>query len=950
MDGLPLLERERQLTRLSALLAAARSGQPALAVVEGSAGAGKSAVLGALKARAREQGFMVLRATALELERDYPFGVVRQLFEPTIQRLGAAARQQLFAGTAALAEPLLAGREALSGPQLADPGFALLHSLYWVLVGLTDLAPIALVVDDVQWADVLSLRFLAFALKRAEDLPLLVAAAHRPQPAAERSGALAEVLGGHASVIDVPPLSRTAIASVISSSVGRPLSEDVIDEAERLTNGNPLYVRELADSLVSAAHADSVDWPEMLRAAAPAAVGHRVHGTLARLDPVARAVAAAAAILGERVPLHRVATLADVEYTEASGAADALARAHIFVVGEPLQFRHPLVRDAVLASIEPRARALAQGRAARLLLAEGEPPERASVHLLQTDPAGDTLVVETLRIAARRAVAESAPELAINILRRALREPPSGPERFVVLKELAMAEASVGDQNALQHYHEAFGGAESLEELADGAVRYAMLLGAGGEADKAVALVDRVLPSIRDRERRLMVQAELSTLALSWEMPGASERLIKATADLQGDTPGERLLLGLRATDATNNGAMTVIDGLGLVRAALGNGWLLAELGPDSPTYLTLLGALQRMEDAAAAEREAAAAVVEARRRGAGFGFAVTSSLLAARYWVRGDLIAAEAEARTAVDVATQMGWLVGFPLPLGILIEVLTERGELQEADRLLEKHGLNGPLPKAYILTDFIGARGRLRLAQGRYEEGIKDLEEQVTRIDAVGGSIPNLIALNAKSLVPALMQAGRAEQARAVADHALRVARDFGHPRYLADALFAHAVAWPPDIDRLQEATDIFEQIHSPCDVARVSISVGSLLRRQRSPGAARDPLRRALDLARACGARPLAERAEQELRATGARPRRDRITGRDALTASEQHIAQLAIDGLTNRQIAERLFITRKTVGSHLEHIFRKLGIHSRTELEHALAADAEPATAASATPP
>ena len=954
--GLRLLERERQLRRVSALLAAAKVGEPSLAVMEGAAGAGKSAVLSVLAARAAGQGFMVLRATALELEREYPFGVVRQLFEPAVQSLERPVRDELFAGTAALAEPLLAGREALSGPRLADPGFALLHSLYWVLVGLTDLAPLALVVDDLQWADVPSLRFLAFALKRSDGLPLLVAVAHRPQPPKEQSAALATVLGGRTSVIDLPPLSTAAIASVISNAVGSQVSADLIGEAELLTNGNPLYVTELADSLTSAGEAGRGDLLGLLRDAAPAAIGRRVQTTLAGLDPVSRAVAAAAAILGERVPLHRVARLADVEYASASIAADALARAHIFVVGEPLQFRHPLVREAVLESIEPRARAVSQGQAARLLLADGEPPERASVHLLQSDPAADPEVVATLRIAAKRAVAESAPELGIKTLRRALREPPAGSERFVVLNELAMAEALVGDPHARQHYQQAFGGAETLDEMADGAVRYGMLLGSGGEQDKAVVLIDRVLASIRDRERRLMVQAELATLTLNWEIPGARGRLIEATAGLRGDTPAERLLLGLSAMNATNTGAMTAADGVGLVRAALGDGWLLAELGPDSPTYLHLLAALTRMEETPAAEREAAAAVVEARRRGAGFGFAVASSILALRHWVRGQLIAGEAEARTAVEVATQMGWLAGFPLPLASLLEVLTERGEVQDADRLLEEYGLNGPIPKAQIVTEFLGARGRLRLAQGRDAEGIEALEEEAARIEAAEETPTNLgvglTALNTKSLVPPLLRAGRVEQARSMAGRALRLARGFGHPRYIADALRADALAraGTPDLDQLQEASDLYEQIDAPVDVARVMVDLGSILRRQRSPAAAREPLRRALDLARACGARPLAERAEHELRATGARPRRDRFTGRDALTASEQRIAQLAIDGMTNRQIAQRLFITRKTVGSHLEHIFRKLGIHSRGELEGALAAEAEPVTAASVTPP
>jgi DNA-binding CsgD family transcriptional regulator len=149
-------------------------------------------------------------------------------------------------------------------------------------------------------------------------------------------------------------------------------------------------------------------------------------------------------------------------------------------------------------------------------------------------------------------------------------------------------------------------------------------------------------------------------------------------------------------------------------------------------------------------------------------------------------------------------------------------------------------------------------------------------------------------------------------------------------------ARARAAGPDLADLQRAVEAFERIEAPIELAQTLVDVGAVLRRARQPAAAREPLRRALDIARACGARPLAVRAEHELRAAGARPRRDRVTGRDALTASEHRIAQLAIEGMTNRQIAQALFITRKTVETHLERVFRKLGIHSRAELERALA--------------
>ena len=478
--------------------------------------------------------------------------------------------------------------------------------------------------------------------------------------------------------------------------------------------------------------------------------------------------------------------------------------------------------------------------------------------------------------------------------------------------------------------------------MADGAVRYAMLLAARGGAAEAERMIDRVLGAIGDREAGLMLEAELYALAISSHGAGARQRLNRITAGLNGRTPAERLLLGLHANDAVNAGAMNAADAARLVGDALGDGWLLQELGPDSPTYLLMAGAGEWLDVLDLAERELSAALVEARRRGAAFGVAVTSSILGAVAWKRGQLARAEAEAWTGVDVARQMGWIAGYPIPIVYLTDILADRGDFSKASQLPEEHHLDGPLPDTMSATMLLGSRGRLRLAQGKSAAGIADLQEQAARIERVGDSPPYLLALLAKSLVPALMSAGHPDDALRIASPTLRLAQAFGQPRSIADASRASALAHTggPDIEQLSAAATIYERIGARLELARTLLDIGSTLRRRRQPAQARSPLRQALDLARACDSHPLAERAEHELRAAGARPRRDRITGKDALTATEQRIAQLANDGLTNRQIAETLFVTRKTVSSHLEHIFRKLDIHARRELNQALSAEDE----------
>jgi DNA-binding CsgD family transcriptional regulator len=809
-----------------------------------------------------------------------------------------------------------------------------LHSFYWALVGLSDLGPVALVVDDVQWADLLSLRFLAFALKRSDGLPVLVAVGCRDVAAgAERSEALAAVVGGSGSVIRPAPLSGAAIGVLLAGAVGREFDAQVVAEAERLTEGNPLYVRELADWL-SAAGERGRDPVGAIRSAAPAAVGRRVQAALARVDPAARALAGAAAILGQEVPLARAALLAEVSPARASACADVLAREGILSVGEPLRFRHPLVLEAVLNSIEPRARAREHGRAAKLLIAAGEPPERVAVHLLESDPAGDPEVVTALRAAAKRAAAEGALDLAIRALRRAVREPPPPIELPLVLAELGGFETLAGDRRAGEHFEQALASGVPLDEAGVGVVGYVWLLTLQGRLEEAESLIDRVLDAISDRERRLMLEAELCQIAIS-RIPSARARLERATVGLTGKTPAERLLLGVRACDAMAAGAMTASQAAPLVKQALADPPVF--IWRNAATFYALTSALLLFDELDAADKALSDAIADGQRLGVAVAMELLWMSRAVIAWRRGQLVRAEADARTAVDIAVQVGSLAGAPTPVTAAVEALVDRGELAEAERLLAMHNLLGSLPHTSWTRDLIGARGRLRLAQGQTEQGTADLLEGLARIDADGVSRPDLSGKWAISLVPVLMQAGRADEAREIADTALAGARRLGVPRYIARGKHACALAHPagPDIDQLQEAVSSYEHIDAPLEVAYTLANLGVALRHQRQPADARDPLRRALDLAHACGARPLAERAEHELRAAGARPRRDRITGRDALTATELRVAHLAIEGMTNRQIAEALFVTKKTIESHLDRVFHKLDIHARSQLQQAV---------------
>ena len=177
--GAALLERERELTAFVKVLSEARQGRGQVVLVEAPAGLGKTSLLKAASRIATDAEFISLRARASDLERDFAYGCVRQLLEPAVARASGHERTRLFDGAASLSAPLFAATNAPQQPHMADTSVSILHGLYWLLNNLAVERPLVLSVDDLQWSDVASLRFLAYLAPRLDGLPLAVFASRR---------------------------------------------------------------------------------------------------------------------------------------------------------------------------------------------------------------------------------------------------------------------------------------------------------------------------------------------------------------------------------------------------------------------------------------------------------------------------------------------------------------------------------------------------------------------------------------------------------------------------------------------------------------------------------------------------------------------------------------------------------------------------------------------------
>ena len=932
-----LLERDDEVRALARMLNEARRGTGSVALVEAPAGLGKSSLLRELRGRADAIGMPVAAASGFELERDFAFGVVRQLFEPIVAREGDDG--DLFSGAAAAArvlfdpaaDPEEAGQDAL--PRL-------LNALFWLTSTIAERDPLLLIVDDLHWADDESVRFLAFLVRRAGDLPILVALATRPdEPDPAITPAARAELGSHAHVrvVSPQPLSREAVDELVQDRFGREVSPEFSAGCAQASGGSPFLLGELVTELVEEGVEPDEAGAKRVLEIAPEAVGQAVLLRLARLQPEAARVSEAVAVLGHGAELRHAAALAELALEEAGRAADALADARIFAPGRPLGFLHPLLANAVLAQISTSERAALHGRAAALLREESADVERVAAHLLHTEPAGDPLVVEVLHQAGRQALGRAGPRAALAFLRRALAEPPG--DRAELAADLLHARLLSGAYEDAADFDELVGTfSAKTETVARCARELALPFVVTGRAAEGLELLDRARAAITDRDLGYEVDAAALFVASQFDSRGLDERIRRLLeAAPAGDTPAERILLAMLA-------GLSLLVGwepkqrVDMAKRALRGGQLLHDGGADAPYILWAFAPLTALEaEWEEAEALANAAIAETQRRGSAIGFAMASTTRARFAKLRGDLMVAEEHARNAVRVATEGGWLWRGGIVVQTMLDVLVERGMLDDAQRLLEdanwEPGPDGDAENAPV-GGMVGTRGILRLAQRRMDDAFRDLSahrEYVLSHDGLDGPVD-------EALASVLAARGELEEGRRILDRDIALVRERTGERWTEGSLLTVVGSIVPGeegLALLEDATELLAPSRARLAYAKALVELGTALRRARKPARAREPLRDGLELARVCGARGLAERARAELEAAGERVRHPVASGVDELTASERRTAAMAAEGMSNREIAEALFVTKKTVETHMTRAFRKLGVSSRSELASAL---------------
>jgi ATP/maltotriose-dependent transcriptional regulator MalT len=323
-----------------------------------------------------------------------------------------------------------------------------------------------------------------------------------------------------------------------------------------------------------------------------------------------------------------------------------------------------------------------------------------------------------------------------------------------------------------------------------------------------------------------------------------------------------------------------------------------------------------------------------ARSRGSVAELAVAACVRAAVRARRGELVAAESDVRTAMEIAAEHGATFVVPSALYCGADALIERPELADVAALATGIELDPGLARTATGALLREVRGRLALAAGDFAAARAELQSAAGVYEALHLLNPSTCWRSALALTLAADDPGEALR---LVNTDLELARQAGLPRPAGVALRTRGMlaGGQRGLDDLREAAELLASCGAGLEHARALIELGAALRRSNQRTAAREPLRKGLDLAYRCGAGRLAQRATDELRATGARPRRAPLTGLEALTPSERRVAELAAGGMSNPEIAQAVFVTLNTVEGHLRHVYQKLSISSRTQLPAAL---------------
>ncbi|GAA4524897.1 ATP-binding protein [Amycolatopsis samaneae] len=912
-----LLERGAELAVMASVLRSAHRGAGGLVLVSGPLGIGKTVLLNAFAEQANAEGTRVLRAGAAPFERDFAFGVVRQLFQGPVRAADPGRRAAWLGGEASAARSLL--DDVPAGAPRSGADLALCEGVRALAANMAARTPLLLLVDDLQWTDVPSLRCLGCLAGRAAGLPVVIAAATHGEDHHAGPGRLAELTSLARETLPLRPLSARASARLTGAVFGR-ADPDFRAACHERAAGNPMVLTALLRALEADGAAPRGVPASVVRAVVPGDLRERLLSFLRRQPPAVTALAAAVAVVGDPIGLEVLAETAGLGVGEAKDAERVLRTAGLLTPSPAgPRFAHPAVRAVVGELPPPSGREAAHLAAACSLHRHGHPVERVANLLLGVDRPQGTWAAEVLRAAATSAIRDGRGRNAVELLRRALaHRPREGPGRAELLIDLAAVEGRFDPGTAARHLGQA------VPQLPTAADRGAALLPfaplAPGTAPRPVlALVRQAVGDLGD-PARLSGSARALALRLEARLrhPGLENPLPDggfATLEREPATDAERELHAVLLHEAARRAALPA------GRAAdLANRLLAAQpVDPEQPhTMVPLLVSVLIAADATA---ELAVWLEVALKRAHARSAPVVYRELCAQSALvllhTGDFGPARAAAVEAWELmADDPGEQLAATLALTAI-----RTGDLRLAtDRLdpaRERRRARFTRP-LWGLVDAMLAAGRGEAGQA--VEHALDAGRALERDRWHGNGIVPWHAMTAELC----LRAGDRTRAGVLADRAHRSALAWGAPGPLGRALRIRAdvLGGHHGVPLLREAVDLLGRSEDRAEFAVAKVRLGRALAAAGHHRQAAEQLREGRELAESRAATHLLDPAGKPDAAV-------------ELTAAEARVARPAARGATNQDIAEALGVSTRAVEKQLTKVYRKLGIAGRAGLAPAL---------------
>lgn len=923
-----LVEREDALVTLTRGLEGAIRGEGMVGLISGEAGIGKTALLDAAAPSAEDLGMHVLRARASQLDRQFGFGVFRQLLDPVLAGLDEPERKRTLA-SAAGAQVLF--HEDPSADPLAEPEFAVLNGLFRLISKLAERSPLLLSIDDIQWADEPTVRALEFLTRRIDSMPVAILATERSSTFPSSTPALAAIRSDPATArIDLKRLSRDAADRVVISVTGTEPDADFLDSVWRMVGGNPLFLKLACREIVNHGLQGKGSEAARLRDIVAPGLAPIVLGRLAALGPEAGRLAIAAGVLGNRVRFDDLTALAGVRPDDVRTGLNRLADAGIMIPGSA-RFVHELVRSAVVTA-QPASELDRLHRLAALRLRAREAPAgEVALHRYAATPAGDAEAASDLQAGAREARRQGAVSIAIDLLRRALDE-GAGPTRLrrQMLVDLGELELRTLDPECSTRMREALAlGATGEEEARARAVLGQLLILSDPPA--ALTEIDAARADLRDPDGNLRLEAaELECLLFVDSMENRRERRYR---ELSFDPSPSPVGLAHRAIHEALTGepARRVVA---TAEEALRDESLVDRIGPGGPTWNLLAHSLRWAEAGDLAWRLITRGDEAVRRGGLRAAGAFVEQ--ARVYWhlELGSAAAALIHSEAGLEAVRESGLVISEAALNAALAESLLLLDRPAEAAERAEAglEGAGGTVVEPFCLA----ARGMVRARTDRHEAAEEDLRRAIRLGDRRGWKSPR-ITWARQRLSELLTLRGERRQALAVIAPDIEAAEAIESSGVTGASLRVRALALEGEerLASLTRAVSLLDRSPLVHERARARLDLGRELLDRGREAEARDVLHLGLDGASRAESTALVRELRAALGEAGARPRRERRHGPEALTPTERRTAELAAEGLSNREVAETLWVTPKTVEFHLRNVYLKLGISSRTALPDAL---------------